>query len=65
MQDVWVWSLVGELRSYMPWGQKTRKTFKMVHFKKKNNNNLAIYWIGPPSPGVKEGQENKSKANLA
>ena len=43
MQRVWVRSLVGELRSHMPWGQKNQnrsniatnstKTLKMVHIK--------------------------------
>ena len=48
VHGVWVWSLVGELRSLMTCGQKTKswnrsstvttsiKTLKMVHIKKKN-----------------------------
>ena len=36
----WVQSLVGDLKSHMPWGQKkkkieTTKALKMVHIKKK------------------------------
>ena len=54
MQGVWVRSLVGELRSHMPKGQKTKniksrsnivtnaiKPLKMVQFKNKQTNMLA------------------------
>ena len=47
MYSLCVWSLVGELRSNMPWGQKAKnktssigsksiKTLKMIHVKKKS-----------------------------
>ena len=54
---VWVWSLVGELRSHMPrdrknWKHKTEttvvtnsvKTEKVVHIKKKNLKKNSIVW---------------------
>ena len=55
LQGVWVQSLVGELRSHMPWGQKNqnikqkqycnkfnKEVLKMVHIKEKTLIRVSI-----------------------
>ena len=66
LQRIWVWSLVGQLRFHMPWGQKnTTTTIKQEQYCKKFNKDFTKMVHIKRKKNLKNSYENIDQEDLS